>query len=237
MNTQKQEQPRYVHRIKDNLVEEVKVLHDRLKYLNELRLKAAQFYVVMVGAFFGAPAVLTTVDPIALWRYAGAPILIAGVAVLALDARLRGRADAATEGIRKPTELADIDHPAKGCIKKYAATLTDEDFLFGLIISIINASVAIIFFASLFLVSNISEMKNPCRVMVGLLMAALLVLLLIQMIFWKIRNGKWNEMDEWFEAKCPRWSSLRSPSLNFWRWTKAWFQASRKKSFCPRFQL
>jgi hypothetical protein len=25
--------------------------------------------------------------------------------------------------------------------------------------------------------------------------------------------------------------------LNFWRWTKAWFQASRKKSFRPRFQL
>src|SRR6266851_2852268 len=35
-------------------------------------------------------------------------------------------------------------------------------------------------------------------------------------------------------AKC---SSLSSPSLNFWRWANAWFQASRKNSLPPRFQL
>src|SRR2546427_2241428 len=44
-------------------------------------------------------------------------------------------------------------------------------------------------------------------------------------------------MNATLHARCPRWSSVRSPSLNFWRCTKAWFQASRKKSLCPRFQL
>lgn len=169
--------------------EEVKLLHDRLKYLNDLRLKVAQFYVAAIGAFFASSAIISH-D--AFWKaayYAGIPVLFVGVTVLRLDARLRGRIAATTIGIMlRKSEPEKI--PDDSFHTKFLTDITSEDSLFGLIIAIVNASVAVILLVS-FLLYKSKPIRPPILVVVFFL------LVVVQAVMWSISEGKWRKGDEW----------------------------------------
>lgn len=91
-----------MRRIQDGLADEVRILNERLMYLNNLRVGVGRFYVLIIGGVF-ASAALRDVDLLAVFRFAGIPMLLVGVSVLVFDAMVRARAGAVARGIRSRT--------------------------------------------------------------------------------------------------------------------------------------
>ena len=172
---------------------EMNILHERLMYLNHLRVKSAQFYMVLIGAVFALSTVVRDgAKFIVVWRYAGLPLFLAGILVLMLDARLRGRAGATTDGIRGRVEGLKAVACSRGI-----GRVIEEDALFGLLICSVNAFVGIIFIAAWASSEAMAQSASSCQVVKMLAIFSALVAL--QRWLWGSRRQLWHKEyeDEW----------------------------------------
>lgn len=186
-----------LRRVKDSsYIEEVKVLNDRLIYLNNLRVGVGKFHVLIVGAIFASSAIIQSLDLLTVLRIGGLPMLTTGVCVFVFDIKMRARVAAVARGIRWRTFEQHEKPP--GTYNQVALERFGEDFFFALVLGAVNAFAFICFLASFTFSDTADAFMRLNSLLISIGIVLFVAVLSFEAWVWKYWVNRWGRtMDEW----------------------------------------